>query len=216
VGEDSLSVAHQQVHNQPPTVRSFRPQVPPGLDELVSRLLAKEPDERPATAVQVRTELQTWAGPVIVAAARRRRPHARIGLATVAALTLPAVLLAIWPGPHRNPWSAGLATVSPSSSSSANAPQKLPPESAASARPSTSALVHSPPPPPPPSPSPPPHPSPSPAPLPMPMQIAELQALIRQLASTGQLPQSNADDLVHNLDDLEHLIAAGKQPESHD
>src|SRR5262249_46322047 len=74
VGEDSLSVAHQQVHNQPPTVRSFRPQVPPGLDELVSRLLAKEPDERPATAVQVRTELQTWAGPVIVAAARRRRP----------------------------------------------------------------------------------------------------------------------------------------------
>ena len=48
----------------------------------------------------------------------------------------------------------------------------------------------------------------------MPEQIAGLQALIRQLASTGQLPQSNADDLVHNLDDLEHLIAAGKQPES--
>src|SRR5262249_54949435 len=136
--------------------------------------------------------------------------------ATVAALTLPAALLTIWSNLDRNPSSAGVATASPSTSPLANAPRKRPPESAASPRPSASPPVHSPASPLRTSPSPPLQPSPSPALVAMSEQIAELQALIRQLAGTGQLPQSNADDLVHNLDDLEHLIAAGKQPESRD
>jgi hypothetical protein len=39
---------------------------------------------------------------------------------------------------------------------------------------------------------------------------------VRGLADTGQLPRKNADGLVHLLDDLEHLITAGKQREATD
>ena len=51
----------------------LRPEVPPGLDCLVGRLLAKDPDDRPATAARVRTGLQTRAEPA-VAPVRSGRP----------------------------------------------------------------------------------------------------------------------------------------------
>jgi serine/threonine protein kinase len=44
-------LAHRK--NVPPALTAFRPDIPPGLEDLVLRLLAKDPDERPADAVSV-------------------------------------------------------------------------------------------------------------------------------------------------------------------
>jgi hypothetical protein len=57
VGDTSLGVLHQHVHERPVAVRSLRPDVPADLDRLVADLLAKRPEDRPATAGDVRDRL---------------------------------------------------------------------------------------------------------------------------------------------------------------
>jgi serine/threonine protein kinase len=46
----------------PPAVRSINPAVPIGFAELVEKLLAKEPEERPGSAEEVRQSLLPWIG----------------------------------------------------------------------------------------------------------------------------------------------------------
>jgi hypothetical protein len=50
----------------------------------------------------------------------------------------------------------------------------------------------------------------------VPERIADLQALIRQMADAGELPRKNADELTHLLGDLDRLIADGKRKEAGD
>jgi serine/threonine-protein kinase len=57
VGDTSLAVLHQHVHERPAAVRSLRPDVPADLDRLVTDLLAKRPEDRPASAGDVRDRL---------------------------------------------------------------------------------------------------------------------------------------------------------------
>ncbi|MGN9908285.1 serine/threonine-protein kinase [Phytohabitans sp. LJ34] len=102
LGETAIAVMHHHLNRAPATVRSVRDDVPPEVDDLIGRLLAKDPAGRPATATEVREELAAIrAAPapaepatavvarVIVApqrpAGRHRMPH-----------DLPAWLLA-WP-----------------------------------------------------------------------------------------------------------------------
>ena len=55
----SLQEAH--LNNEPPTISSRRDDIPAELDRLVSKLLAKDPDDRPATAREVATMLEPFA-----------------------------------------------------------------------------------------------------------------------------------------------------------
>ncbi|MDH6577315.1 serine/threonine-protein kinase [Kitasatospora sp. MAP5-34] len=49
----ALGVLHQHLHEPPPPLRRIRPEVPQALEELVLRLLAKDPLDRPADAAEV-------------------------------------------------------------------------------------------------------------------------------------------------------------------
>ncbi|WP_171163230.1 protein kinase domain-containing protein [Streptomyces sp. I05A-00742] len=49
-GSTALGVLHRHLYEPPIPVRRIRPEVPPALEELVLRLLAKDPQDRPADA----------------------------------------------------------------------------------------------------------------------------------------------------------------------
>jgi eukaryotic-like serine/threonine-protein kinase len=53
-GDNPLTVLWQHQHQAAPTLASLRPDTPADLDVLISRLLAKNPTDRPATASEVR------------------------------------------------------------------------------------------------------------------------------------------------------------------
>jgi eukaryotic-like serine/threonine-protein kinase len=215
VGDSAFNVAYQQLHNQPPTLRSRRQDIPEDLDRLVGRLLAKDPARRPATAAELRGELRRWSDPVAAvapgASARHRRPFARAGVAAIAAIAVPAALLIAWPDQDavQSPAAAASPTPSATASVSASAPASVsasPSGSPVKASASPLAIA----------PSRQPEPSPSPSPRSALDQIVGLKALVRQMEANGQLPPPNADDLDHNLNDLGNLIVQGKQREAHD
>ncbi|MQA25006.1 MAG: protein kinase, partial [Micromonosporaceae bacterium] len=56
-GENPMGVLYQHLHSAPTPVRERRPDVPAALDELVGGLLAKAPEDRPGSAVDVRARL---------------------------------------------------------------------------------------------------------------------------------------------------------------
>jgi serine/threonine protein kinase len=52
-GPTEASIMHAQIYEDPAPARSLRPNVPQGLEALLLRLLAKAPEERPASAEEV-------------------------------------------------------------------------------------------------------------------------------------------------------------------
>src|SRR5262245_46322962 len=58
-GEDGLAVLLRVVLEDAPRASEVRADVPPALDELVARMLAKIPADRPADAAAFLTELST-------------------------------------------------------------------------------------------------------------------------------------------------------------
>jgi serine/threonine-protein kinase len=62
-GDQPVVVAAHQINTAPPRLADLRPGVPPGLDTLVARLLAKNPAERPDTATTLRALEQLQADP---------------------------------------------------------------------------------------------------------------------------------------------------------
>lgn len=56
-GGNFWNLAHQHATQPPPALRTLRPDVYPELDDLVARLLAKNPDDRPQDAHQARTAI---------------------------------------------------------------------------------------------------------------------------------------------------------------
>lgn len=53
-------VAHQK--QEPPALKSYRADVPASLEQLMLKLMAKDPDDRPATAAQVSMLFSEWLG----------------------------------------------------------------------------------------------------------------------------------------------------------
>jgi hypothetical protein len=53
VADSPLAVVAQHLYAEPPPLRPVRPDLPPALERLVLRLLAKDPDRRPADATEV-------------------------------------------------------------------------------------------------------------------------------------------------------------------
>jgi serine/threonine-protein kinase len=56
-GEISAAILHQQINTEPRRPAELRPGLAPGLEALVLKMLAKSPDERPASAERVREAL---------------------------------------------------------------------------------------------------------------------------------------------------------------
>ncbi len=78
-------IAHQT--QQPPSLSALRPQIPPALAEVVARLMAKQPDERYASAAEVASALEhlALAEPVPAVAAQANVPAATPRLHAIAA-----------------------------------------------------------------------------------------------------------------------------------
>jgi serine/threonine-protein kinase len=58
-GDSPVAVAYQQLSQTAPPPSTHNPDVPPALDAIVMRAMAKNPDERQATAEEIREELLT-------------------------------------------------------------------------------------------------------------------------------------------------------------
>ena len=61
-GDSTMSVMAQHIHAAPVPPSERRRDVPDAVNELILRLLAKDPDDRPASAAEVRTALATASG----------------------------------------------------------------------------------------------------------------------------------------------------------
>ncbi len=59
MGDDVLGVLSQHLHTPPDSPRAHRADLPPALDALIVRLLAKRPEDRPASAEEVRAVLES-------------------------------------------------------------------------------------------------------------------------------------------------------------
>jgi serine/threonine-protein kinase len=119
--DSPLGVLYQHVNDLPAPPSATRPQVPPTLDDVALRLLAKDPADRPASAARARHELLAAVRPADSATRvlpaipesvvpTRRRPWAR-RRAVVAGILLAAVALGALLGLQRH--SAAQAAVGP-------------------------------------------------------------------------------------------------------
>ncbi|MFD6950120.1 MULTISPECIES: serine/threonine-protein kinase [unclassified Nocardiopsis] len=77
--EDPPAVLHRHLVEAPRPAARLRPEVPGPLSELVGSMLAKRPEERPATAEEVRERLAPFLSPAPVRPSRpRSEPHAGV------------------------------------------------------------------------------------------------------------------------------------------
>src|SRR5262249_10714126 len=60
-GGDKLDKILRHRSDEPPPVHQFNPDVPPGFIGLLRRMMAKQPDQRIASAAELRAELLRWA-----------------------------------------------------------------------------------------------------------------------------------------------------------
>jgi serine/threonine protein kinase len=200
-GDDAVSLVYQHVHTTPPRVDSLHPEIPVALGDLVAGLMAKDPDDRPDTAEEVRRALEsvptepvataTATVPVTATAVLPRRAQAErrrkpwwplvagiVGVVVLLALTTAAIL------------ARGDPAAAPSS-----------PARRSSAAPSSPTATAS--------------PSPS-APLPQTPEAAgaALLALTQQLQDAGAIDHKLAEDIQHTLDEV--LNGKGKHDENAD
>jgi eukaryotic-like serine/threonine-protein kinase len=63
-GSNPLAVLAKILLEEAPRARELRPDVPEALDQLISRMLAKDPAERPGDAGEIAAELARLAGPI--------------------------------------------------------------------------------------------------------------------------------------------------------
>ncbi|MEK7410970.1 MAG: Stk1 family PASTA domain-containing Ser/Thr kinase [Actinomycetota bacterium] len=59
-GDNAVGVAYQQVHNSPPPLHEFAPDVPNAFEAIVAKCLAKSPTRRYASAAAVRDDLRRF------------------------------------------------------------------------------------------------------------------------------------------------------------
>jgi serine/threonine-protein kinase len=203
-GPNQTRVLNQHLHQPPRPLAEVRDGIPAELDHLVLDLLAKHPDDRPASAAEVVDRLaavayqnDTVVLPAMARGHRRadRSPGRWIAAAVVAALVL-----------------GGLAAVLRPTARPAGSARQLGP-APASLDPIGSAE-------PPPSPSPPssmapamPRPAPTPSPpasLSLPARIAALDTLIARESAAGQLDAQAAGELRAGLNDVTRRLGKGQ------
>jgi tRNA A-37 threonylcarbamoyl transferase component Bud32 len=83
-GPTEMATALAHLRDTPPSVTALRPAVPPAVDSLVQKLLAKSPADRPPTAVAARQALELLASDLAAARLKGSRGQYR-GVGTTAA-----------------------------------------------------------------------------------------------------------------------------------
>ncbi|MBM4424695.1 MAG: tetratricopeptide repeat protein [Chloroflexi bacterium] len=81
-GDDPIAVVSQHLHAPVVPPRAHSPSIPPALDALIVRLLAKRPDDRPASASEVKSEIEHIAANAASGAAQSQMtaPRAELSL----------------------------------------------------------------------------------------------------------------------------------------
>lgn len=106
-GENTIAVLRALAVHDPPTVGKLRPETPPELSALVARLLAKNPEDRPASAQEVAeslcaleqlptTEVLPKPGTGRIGGSRKRR----LAVACAALAVALAMIVILWPTPR--------------------------------------------------------------------------------------------------------------------
>jgi anti-sigma factor RsiW len=98
--DDALSLMMAVALDQPPPPRQVNPKLPAALDRLITRLMSKRPEDRPASAREVEAALRK------LEEARRLGPSRRRWLAATAAAVLVAAGLTAWGAAHWLPGEA--------------------------------------------------------------------------------------------------------------
>jgi len=94
-GTTAATVIGAVLHSDPPPVSSLQPLVPPALDRIVARCMAKDPDDRWQTARDLMLELKWIAEhPATLVAEGRRHENRKLGLIGAAALLVSIVAVA--------------------------------------------------------------------------------------------------------------------------
>lgn len=104
-GESPIAVALKHLYEQPPSVRDRNPEVPPWLEGVVRRAMAKRPEDRYPSAAHMKLDLegrgQYWReGPTVALkkpAARRRWPRpSPVSVAVVLLVVVASGMVAAW------------------------------------------------------------------------------------------------------------------------
>ena len=113
-GEAMLAVIVKILFEEAPRVRDLRADLPVALDDLVARMLSKDPVGRPQDALQVARELGTIldAAPQVELSAARP-PH----LTSEEMRPVSVVIATVWPGPAGGPESGSTSGSEPASTS---------------------------------------------------------------------------------------------------
>lgn len=92
-GDNAIGIAYQQVHNSPPPLNEFAPDVPTAFEAIVAKCLAKSPMRRYTNAAALRDDLRRFAnGEEVQALTQVRGSTQLIGVKeTVALPTTPAI-----------------------------------------------------------------------------------------------------------------------------
>jgi ABC-type transport system substrate-binding protein len=117
--ERDTEVAQIYAHlsDPPPSVTSRRPELPAALDDVIARALAKKPDDRYATCMELIGQAGAALAGDLKPAARRRRRWPLVSAAGAAALAAIAAVVALRGGEHHTPAkSAAAATIAAPSS----------------------------------------------------------------------------------------------------
>jgi serine/threonine protein kinase len=148
-GDDAVSLVYQHVHSTPPRVDSLVPAVTAELGALVAGLMAKDPDDRPESAEEVRRALESVPtepiAPTTTATAvlprraqelgRRRKPWWPVAAVIVGVVALLLLLVALLAGGDPSPASSPTqqASTTPSSPASPSSPSVAGPQTPATA-----------------------------------------------------------------------------------
>ncbi len=91
-----VATSQRILHDSPPPVSSLNPKVPPAIETIVSRMLAKDPEQRIASASQLSADLRNLTSPELLTPppALRQSRRWRYSIPTVAIFALVIVLLA--------------------------------------------------------------------------------------------------------------------------
>jgi hypothetical protein len=200
--EHPLGVVHQHLSSPPPRLGGRRADVPAELDDLLASLLAKDPDERPASAERVRRRLAEISATLPAADTqpvatmplptaptrpleRRRRGRwalAAVPIAAAAVIALAATLAVALTGHTRSPAPRGAAAgVRSTTTPATTAAKKRPTTTTTSGRPATATLAS----------------------VETPDQaLAAARAAIAHAQAERQIDPAAAADLGHRLDEI--------------
>ena len=109
VGGTGVAVVHAVLHDAPEPLTRLRPEVPEELDRIVSRMLAKDPQERYADAAEVLADLRrnlglpTTSSLSLPPAGRPRRRLSRAALGALALALAGLAGLLVWRGSREAP-----------------------------------------------------------------------------------------------------------------